>query len=330
MDGDDLMQILALLIKILALLFLIVLLVAFICYRMTFYAKPRKFTEDGPIETAKGRIYDPYRELMTGWIRQMRAMPCERLQIRSHDGLELHAKYFEFAPGAPIELMFHGYRGTAEKDMAGGVQRAFKHGRSVLIVDQRCSGKSGGDTISFGINEHKDCLAWLDYAGKRFGSEVKFILTGISMGASTVLMTSDKDLPENVIGILADCGYTTARDIIKKVIRQMSLPASVFYPFVRLGARIYGHFELEADSALNAVKNAKVPIIFFHGEADDFVPCDMSRENFEACSSRKMLVTMPKAGHGLCYAIEPERYLQALAEFFGPEASHPSVHKDLF
>jgi len=324
------MQILALILKIAVLLSLIVLLVAYICYRMTFYAKRREYDEDGPIETAKGRIYEPYRELMTEWIRQMRAMPCERLQISSHDGLELHAKYFEFAPGAPLELMFHGYRGTAEKDMAGGVQRAFRHGRSVLIVDQRCSGRSGGHVISFGINEHRDCLAWLDYAHKRFGSDVKFILTGISMGASTVLMTADKELPENVIGILADCGYTTARDIIRKVIRQMGLPANVFYPLVKLGARIYGHFLLESDSALSAVKNARVPIIFFHGEDDNFVPCDMSRENYEACTSRKMLVTVPGAGHGLCYAVEPERYLDALCEFFGPEASHPSVHKDLF
>lgn len=324
------MEILALIIKIAVLLSLLVLLASFICYRMTFYVRRHKYVEDGPIQIPKGRIYEPFRDLMTDWMRQARQMPYELMHIRSHDGLDLYAKFYEFAPGAPIEIMFHGYRGSAERDLAGGVQRAAKLGRSVLLVDQRCSGRSGGHVISFGINEHRDCLAWIDFACKRFGTEARFILTGISMGASTVLMVADKKLPSNVIGILADCGYTTARDVIRKVIRQMGLPAVVFYPLVKLGAKLFGHFELEADSAFESVKGAKVPIIFFHGEDDNFVPCEMSRENYEACSSRKLLLTVPEAGHGLCYPVQPERYLSALAEFFGPEASHPSVRGDLF
>ena len=43
------------------------------------------------------------------------------------------------------------------------------------------------------------------------------------MGASTVPMTASKELPENVIGVLADCGFTSAKDIMYKVIRQMKL-----------------------------------------------------------------------------------------------------------
>ena len=319
------MQILTFIIKILPLAALLVLLVSYICYRLCFYAKREEYAEDGPIEIPKGKIYEPFRGEMTEWIREMRAMPYELMHIVSHDGLDLYARYFEFAPGAPIEIMFHGYRGSAERDLAGGVQRAAMLGRSVLLVDQRCAGRSGGKVISFGINEHQDCLGWVKFACEHFGPEAKFILTGISMGASTVLMTADKELPENVVGILADCGYTTARDIIRKVIRQIGLPAWFFYPLVKLGARIYGHFDLESDSALQAVRAARVPIIFFHGENDDFVPCEMSRENFEACVSRKMLVTIPGAGHGLCYPTEPERYLSSLREFFGSELSHPSV-----
>ena len=47
----------------------------------------------------------------------------------------------------------------------------------------------------------------------------------------------------------------------------------------------------------------------------------MSKENFDACTSRKMLVTTPNAGHGLCYPVDPKGYLQALKDFFGPELS---------
>lgn len=319
------MQIALLFMGVVLFLILLVLVISFICFRLCFYAKRKPYAEDGPIVLPKGKIYEPFHDIMTQWIREMRTMPFELMHIVSHDGLDLYARFYEFATGAPIEIMFHGYRGTAERDLAGGVQRAAMLGRSVLLVDQRCAGKSGGKVISFGINEHKDCLNWIKFACQHFGPEARFILTGISMGASTVLMAADKELPENVVGILADCGYTNARDIIRKVIRQMGLPAWFFYPFVRLGARIYGHFQLEADSALEAVKNARVPIIFFHGEDDDFVPCPMSRENYEACSSRKMLVTIPGAGHGLCYPVAPERYLSALREFFADEFPRSGV-----
>lgn len=304
---------------------LVVLLVSFICYRMAFYAERKEAPPPDRIDIPQGEIYEPYRESMEKWTRQTRSMPHEQMQILSFDGLTLQGKYYEFAPGAPIELMFHGYRGTAERDLSGGVQRCFKLGRSALIVDQRCSGGSEGHVITFGIHEHKDCLSWVEFMLHRFGPEVKVILTGISMGASTVLMAAGKKLPENVIGVLADCGYSSPKAIIKKVIRGMGLPAGLAYPFVKLGARLYGHFDLEEYSPVEAMEKCRVPVIFFHGEDDDFVPCDMSRENYRACKAPKRLVTVPGAGHGLSYPVAKEGYLNALREFFGAEASYSYV-----
>ena len=304
------------LLGITAAVILLVLLIAYICFRIAFYAPRRKPKDPDIIETPDGEIYDPYRESMKKWIREVRAMPHEDVEITSYDGLRLTGKYYEYAPGAPIELMFHGYRGTSEKDLSGGVQRCFKLGRSAFIVDQRCSGGSEGNVITFGIKEHRDCLAWADFMVEKFGPEVKIILTGISMGAATVLTAAGEPLPKNVIGVLADCGYSSAKAIIKKVIGQMGLPADICYPFVKLGARIYGHFDLEETSPIEAMRRCTVPVIFFHGESDDFVPCEMSRDNFEACAARKMLVTVPGAGHGLSYPMGPERYLGSLREFF--------------
>lgn len=298
-----------------------VLGISYGCFRKAFYVPRRKNRDPERIETPQGAIYDPYREDMEKWIRQARAMPQEHFQIRSFDGLKLWGKYYEYAPGAPIELMFHGYRGTAERDLSGGVQRCFKLGRSALLVDQRTSGRSEGNVITFGIREHKDCLAWVDFMVQRFGPEVKIILTGISMGAATVMMAGGEELPDNVIGILADCGYSSPREIIREVIRQMGLPVGISYPFVRLGARLFGGFDPEENSPLEAMGRCKVPVIFFHGEADDYVPCQMSVRCYEACSARKKLVTVPGAGHGLSYPVAGEDYRRALREFFGPGAS---------
>ena len=151
---------------------------------------------------------------------------------------------------------------------------------------------------------------------------MKLILTGISMGASTVLMAAGHPLPPNVIGVLADCGFSDAGSIIRDVARKMGLPPKLSYPFVTLGARLFGHFDLEETSALEAMKKCTVPVLFFHGESDDFVPCQMSRLNYDACQSKKLLVTVPGAGHGLSYPVDSQRYLETLRNFFGEEASY--------
>lgn len=297
-------------------IFLLTLITSYICFRLAFYAPRKKGTNTEEYPIPDGEIYEPYRNIMVEWMKETRKLPCEEFNITSFDGLNLHAKYYEYAPDAPIEIMFHGYRGSAERDLCGGVQRCFTLGRNVLLVDQRTSCGSDGTVISFGINESKDCLAWIDFAIHHFGPDVKLILTGISMGASTVIMAAGNPLPENVVGTLADCGFSSARDIIKKVIRQMHLPADLLYPFVKLGAKIYGHFDLEENSPEEAIKNCKVPIILLHGEADDFVPCEMSKRNYEACTSPKQLITIPGAGHGLVYLVDTERYLKEVSDFF--------------
>ena len=301
----------------------IVLLISYGCYRFAFYVPPRKPLAEDVIETPKGPAYEPYREKMENWVREARKMPHADVEITSFDGLKLQGRFFEFAPGAPVEIMFHGYRGSAERDMSGGVHRCFKVRRSALVVEQRCSRSSEGNTITMGINEYRDCLKWVDFTIDYLGKDIKIILTGISMGASTVMLAAGEKLPPNVIGILADCGYTSAKAIMFDVMRKLKLPPKLCYPFVKLGAKLFGHFDLDENAPVEAMKRCTLPVIFFHGEDDDFVPCSMSRENYEACAGRKRLVTVPGAGHGLSYAVQPQRYLQELRDFFGPEGSYP-------
>lgn len=305
------------LLAVILFLLLAVAAIALVCYKIAFYNPKPKNIDPERIDIPDGEIYEPFRPKMTDWVRWTRSLPHEKVEILSEDGLKLCGKFYEYAPGAPMELMFHGYRGNAERDLSGGVARCFALGRSVLMVDQRSCGDSEGKTITFGIKEHRDCLRWVDFAVKHFGQDCKIILTGISMGASTVLMAAGNPLPPQVIGVLADCGYTSAREIMMKVIRQMGLPPKLSYPFVKLGARLYGGFDLDGGSALGLVSRITRPVIFFHGEADDFVPCDMSRKLYEACVSQKRLVTVPGAGHGLAFPVDEDGYLKALEEFFG-------------
>ena len=298
-------------------LLLLIVLTSYICFRMVFYVKRKERPFDpNYLPVPKGPLYEPYHPQMKKWILEARAYPSKDFYIKSFDGLTLHAKYFECDKNAVTEIMFHGYRGSAERDLSGGVQRCFALGRNSLLVDQRTSCGSEGNVITFGVNEHRDCLSWIDFAIKEFGPDVKLVLTGISMGASTVLMAAGKELPPNVVGVLADCGFSSAKKIIKKCAGDIHVPAALIYPFIKLGAKIFGHFDLEEYTPMEAMKTCKLPVIFLHGETDDFVPCDMSREIYDACQSPKRLVTVPNAGHGLVYVVDNDKYFREVCEFF--------------
>ena len=217
------------------------LLTSFICFLITFYAAPEKPKEE--FEIPPGAIYEPYRDIMVNWMKEARTLNPKEVSIKSFDGLTLYGKYYKYSEDAPIELMFHGYRGNAERDLCGGVQRCFALGRSCLIVDQRTAGKSGGRVITFGIKESRDCLSWVDYIIEKINPNAKIIKTGLSMGAATVTIAAGESLPKNVIAALADCGYSSAKAIIKKVIKDLKMPPYLMYPFIKLGARIFGGFD---------------------------------------------------------------------------------------
>lgn len=243
-------------------------------------------------------------------------LPYEPVSITSHDGLHLTGKYYHVQDGAPLQIQMHGYRGSGARDFCGGTKLARNSGHNVLVIDERSHGDSDGHTITMGIKERYDCLDWITYANKRFGTDTKILLVGLSMGAATVLMASELELPPNVVGIMADCPYSSPKEIVKRVAKGMHFPPNLAYPFIRLGALVFGHFNLEESDAVSAVKNAKIPILLIHGEADSFVPCEMSHKIYEACASPKILATFPGAEHGMSYMSDIPRYRQIIKEFY--------------
>ena len=293
---------------------LLIIGASYLCYYLAFYVSKRKHN---PVSIVNDPMFDPYRDIMRKWLEETLAMPHTEMCITSFDGLKLYGKYYECNPDAPIEILVHGYRGTAERDLGGGVQRCFALGRNTLIISQRGSGKSEGKTISFGINEAKDCRAWIDHLIRTKGENVTIYLGGISMGATTVLIAAgDETLPKNVVGVVADSGFTSAKEIICDVIRGMRLPPKLCFPFVRLGARLFGHFSISETSAREATSKIRIPVLFFHGADDRFVPCSMCHQLYDACTAKKQLVIVPGAGHGMGYLLDTEGYINAIRNFF--------------
>lgn len=301
----------------LILLFLTACLAVLICFYKIFWVKRKAQPEE--VVFPMDEKFAPHRARFEKWLAEMRNTPRKEFTIRSFDGLLLYGYYFEYEKGAPIELMIHGYRGDAERDLCCGVERCFALGHSAFIIDHRACGKSEGTVISFGINESRDVTAWIDCIIENIDQDAKIILTGISMGAATAMICAGKQLPENVVGVLADCGYTSAKEIIQKVMADMKLPPKLLYPFAKIAARVLGRFDLEEISPLEAMPNCRLPIIFFHGDSDGFIPWEMSERNFHACASEhKKLVITKGAAHVLCYVVDSENYLKELRAFFEP------------
>ena len=297
------------------LVFLVILSLAgaFYAYRKAFYHRNNRLKPDKTYTNEEP--YNAIREKLQGWTDALAAVPFESVSIRSTDNKQLYGRYYHTADGAPLFIEFHGYKGTAFRDFSGGDPFARSLGYNTLLVDQRAHGDSDGHTITFGVLERLDCLEWVKYAVSRFGKDQKIFLSGISMGAATVLMASDLPLPPNVVGIIADSPYTSPKEILMKVCRvDMGLPARAVYPFLCLGARVFGHFRIHG-GAIESVRKTQIPLLILHGESDGFVPMDMSRRIADAAVSDVTLVTFKDADHCLGYVIRPKEYEAALTAF---------------
>ena len=248
-------------------------------------------------------------------IDRMRARPFERVHTLSYDGLKLAGRYYHVRDGAPLAILFHGYRGTPSRDFCGGADLCLSMGLNVLLVEERAHCSSEGHTITFGVKERCDVLSWVNYAVERFGPEVRILLTGISMGGGTVLMASGMNLPANVRGIIADCPFTSPAEIIMEFGRAKKLPMKLAFPLAGLAARVFGGFSLTAADATEAVKRTTVPILIIHGEADSLVPCGMSARIREANPEMVTRYTFPGADHGLSYIVDTPRYTGLVKDF---------------
>ena len=281
---------------------------------MAFYNNDKFKYEDSPNRLLEGEEYDKFKDITLKGINMALSYPVKEYDIKAVDGYNLHGRYYEFKSGAPIILEFHGYKGNCVRDLAGGLQYDKKEGYNIFAVDHRGHGKSDGRIITFGINERDDVLSWVNFLNKEFNNPTIFIY-GISMGGGTVLSASSIKYPDNVKGIIADCPYTSAEEICVKVAKDLGVKEWFSKPILNIGARLYGGFNLKAYSPINEIKNATLPILIIHGDADTFVPCEMSKRMKDVNPSMITLSLFEGAPHGFSCYVDLNRYFSEINEF---------------
>ena len=240
---------------------------------------------------------------------------CETVEITSCDGLKLCGHWYAGENPKRVIVAMHGWRSSWSNDF--GIISRFWHENdcAVLYADHRGQGGSDGEYISFGLMERFDAYEWLKWASEK--TNLPIYAAGVSMGASTVLMMTEFELPERVKGIIADCGYTSPNDIWKHVVKNnMHLPYGLYSAGVEGECKKKINHGAEGISCIEALRKCKVPILFVHGTDDKFVPVEMTYENYKACASEKRLFIVPGASHGMSYMTDTEGYQRKLLEFW--------------
>lgn len=266
-------------------------------------------------EIPSGSPLFPYRDRFKAagaWLDSLNTQP---LNIESFDGLRLHGEFIDQNSDRTIILM-HGYRSAWRGDFGIALPYYMELGFNVLVCDQRCHGKSEGRYITYGVFEKYDCRDWINEVIRLKGTASKIFLSGMSMGASTVLMATELGLPKQVKGVIADCGFTSGYDIVKLATKLINRHIPKFIvDCINFFCRIFAGFDLKEGNTLNAMQVCDKPILFIHGTHDTFVPCEMTMRNYAACVSKKELLTVRGAEHGMSYLLEEERCKATLKSF---------------
>ena len=265
-----------------------------------------------------GTDWSQYFPLIEKRKEALMAQEHEDVYLMSGDGLKLHATWFPRGDRKKAVICFHGYTSKGMSDYIGLSDYYMRNGYSMLLVDERAHGDSEGTYIGFGCLDRLDAVRWMQWVVDTCKEEVQILLHGTSMGGATVLMASSLALPEQVKGIISDCGFTSPKEVFTHVLHSMyHLPA---FPIIQIADRVNrkrAGYGLDECNAAREVRKATRPILMIHGSGDTFVPCSMCETIYENCSSPKQKLIVEGAAHAESYYKDTPAYEAALDEFIG-------------
>lgn len=232
--------------------------------------------------------------------------------IESIDHLQLHSYYIEQESDVYM-IMVHGYRGDGTTILSP-IKQMKKQGYNLLIPDLRGHGQSEGDYIGMGWDDRLDILLWIDYILQK-NANASIILYGVSMGGATVMNVSGEDLPSQVKAIIEDCGYTSVWDVFKAHFDMTLWQSEIALHMASLVTKMRAGYYLGEVQPIEQVKKSQTPLLFIHGECDDFVPVSMVDELYEAAHCPKEKLIVKGAGHANSCSVDSELYYETIFRF---------------
>ena len=238
----------------------------------------------------------------------LRALPQETWELRSGRGKTLRGFYIPGAgEGRRVAFLIHGYR--SEHAETAGMYYDYYRSRSfdLFCCDHEAHGESEGNFIGFAAYEAEDCLRWVEELRRRCGEEVQIVLHGFSMGAATVLCMAPR-CPQNVRFIVEDSGFRSAEGQLRGQLGAMYAPLALLH-------RLVAGVDLRRANPETALKSARVPILFIHGEEDPSVPYENGPALYASYRGEKDCLFVPEARHIETMYRFPQRYADKLDKF---------------
>lgn len=308
-------KIMKIFIGLIAILLIIDIVASFYFYNLAVARNVKDFLNGNSDLKVSAEAMDVFLE--GDWRDWRNQQPFEKLEITSYDGLKLQGYYLEAKqPTNQTVVLAHGYLGRGS-DMALYGQHYYEElGYNIFYADARGHGNSEGDYIGFGWHDRLDYIDWIQLIIENKGKDTEIVLHGLSMGAATVLMMSGETLPDNVKVIIADSPYTSVQDMFAYQIKKMfHIPPFPVLNTTSLVTKLKADYSFTEASALEQVKKAEIPILYIHGDADTFVPTDLSKKLYGNTKSEAEFFTISGAGHGEGFVIAKEMYIEKLHEF---------------
>jgi len=301
---------------LLILLAVLILLLAAVTVFFFYFAHGRNFPDLASLVPQDNPVFQSYMELEARGRTWLETQETEQVSVTSYDGLQLQAVYAPAENAKACVILMHGYRSNGLRDFGGLLSFYGEKGYSVLLVDQRACGKSEGKYITYGVKERQDALTWAQYIHQRYDGQLPVILHGLSMGGATVMMAAELPLPDSVVGIISDCGFTSPYEIMAHCSRSwFRLPPFPILDFFSLIAKPLVGIDYRDCDTRDILAESEYPLLLIHGGKDTFVPTRMSEENFSAAKNCKGLLIVDEATHALSYMEDPDAYEQAVSAF---------------
>lgn len=294
-------------------------LISYIIYDQSFGRHP--FKDNGkPNKFTNVLLYPSYKELCNGTtvgLEMIKPYTCEELEITSFDNLKLKAYYYKCPkPTHNTAILIHGYNSGPFKDCVKTGAECLKHGYNILLVANRACDTSEGKWAGFGNLESRDCIGWINKLIE-MDKDVHIFCQGTSLGGATICNLSGYDLPSNVKCFISDCAFTTIRDEVGFTMSKLIGFTDKFLVNIMNGwNKKLAKYSMDDVNPITSVTKTTKPILFIHGEMDNFIPLDCCKALYNACASKdKEMYISPNAGHAASYAVNPEEYYEKYFAF---------------
>lgn len=240
--------------------------------------------------------------------------------IVNRNGLKLHGV---FAPAAVADsaagtaIVIHGYTDSHYGFINLGRMYREDLNFNIFMPELHFHGKSEGDHAQMGWLDRLDVKEWLKVVNGIWGDS-DIVVHGVSMGGATTMMLSgESDLPENVKAFVEDCGYSSVWQQFKYILKaDFGLPSFPMMNITNMLCKIKYGWSFKEASCTEQLKKCNKPMLFIHGEKDDYVPTADLYINYDAkTQGYKEIWVAEGSAHATSYMDHPEEYTLTVKNF---------------